>query len=336
MKHSPKKLRSFLDFICTKPNLTAAGRSIGVDHLSTIWRWIARSNAGDPEFLVDWPEGDPPQQFAQLILVARKRWIALFEHQLRNECTDGIPRVQTKDGEIIWARDPKLVADAQDPKLWTMLHGDRPIEDTYARDERGALVQLVLLDAAPAHLKIHVSKGLMPALYGDRIDINATVRTPSVMHPGDSKRVKQIVEVPVKQIAHQQVEPVEQTKPEHVAAPEWDRYAVHPDDRPDIVAMKREMRRRLSQPRQLGDPRIVTGPDGKRSIAQVPIGRDNPDDPPERIGGSDMPANAPLPPRRPAPVTRSEDHYGPGGDPAKVPGVTIDGRRTVSIGAKVV
>jgi hypothetical protein len=49
-----------------------------------------------------------------------------------------------------------------------------------------------------------------------------------------------------------------------------------------------------------------------------------------------MPANAPLPPRRPAPVTRSEDHYGPGGDPAKVPGVTIDGRRTVSIGAKVV
>jgi hypothetical protein len=336
MLRTPENLRAVLDFLVSKPDFTAAAHSIGAGRTSKLlFDWINRSNRGDPEFLIDWPEGSEPQQFAQLILVARKRYIALFEHKLRDEVMSGIPRVQIKDGEIIWARDPKLCADALDPEIWKMLHGSRAIEDTYARDENGALVPSVIFESAPAHLKIHVSKGLMPALYGEHrtIDVNARVAA-SVVHV----REKQMW-TPMKQIEQQVPTQIEQTiepAPAHVAPAEWDRYAPHPDDRADIAEMKRAMRHKLSRPPSLSDPRIVTDArTGVRMVATVPYAAPptRNDDPPELVSGSNVPADAPAQAR---PARRDDDRVGAGPDPSKLAAVTIDGKRTTTLGARVV
>jgi hypothetical protein len=141
---------------------------------------VAKSNAGDPTFLTRWPHDEDDEsaeqiQFVAAIAIARKRHVALFEAQLRNEVTNGIPRTVIDGGAVQYIRDPELVG-----RQWLIdLLG---LPDDYLRID-GKVQPLVVYEAAPAHLKIHVSRGLMPGLYGDRSEV-------SVRHSGGVQIIK--------------------------------------------------------------------------------------------------------------------------------------------------
>jgi hypothetical protein len=70
MKHTPENLRRLLDIISVRPKLKPAMRALGCDE-TLIFVWMNKSAQGDPRFLIDWPEGEPPLQLVEQIKRAR-------------------------------------------------------------------------------------------------------------------------------------------------------------------------------------------------------------------------------------------------------------------------
>jgi hypothetical protein len=293
MKRTDEALRRFLDHLVVKPNLTHCGLAIGIAEPTT-FSWISKSQRAPNEWMIDWPEGEPPLPFHQQILVARKKNVALYEHQIRDEIRNGIPEVVVYNGELAYQRDPELVGR---PWLVEMLG----LPDDLLRID-GRVVPLVINRAAPAHLKIFAGKGLLPAIYGDHstVDFRAQVQH-TVLRIGN-KQPKTIDTAPPQQIEHQHV----------------DEYAPHPDDTPLQADLKRRARELRDKPKQLGDARIVTKPDGSRTIAGTSSARDPDADLEEGLGDRRVPVAAPP---RPA-------------DPANVQGVDAAGRSAVARGIR--
>ena len=138
---------------------------------------------------------------------------------MRNEGLVGIPRVQVKDGDIVWAKNPKWIGVSDDIMV---LCGLDPVRDRYLRDKDGNATPLILNESAPAHLKIALMRGLLPNLFGDKSEV-------SIRHSGGVqiigrrsgpvKPAPQIAE-PVQQVEQQVIEqqPIEQTHPVNASA----------------------------------------------------------------------------------------------------------------------
>jgi hypothetical protein len=178
-KFTPENLTAFLEFISKKPNLAAAARSIGISE-AAVFNWLHRSAADqkaaniDSPFRLSWPEGSEPAYFHELIGRARARYKLLFEAQLRDEVTNGIPRVQTRDGQVVYQLDPQFVGWSD--KDMEALGFD--LSERYLRDSKGNAIPLVLNESAPAHLKIHVSRALLPE-YADKrsVEFHGTMQS---------------------------------------------------------------------------------------------------------------------------------------------------------------
>jgi hypothetical protein len=168
MLRSQQNLKRVLDSIASKPNLARAMRAIGASE-STIFRWLKRSAAGDPDFLVSWPEGEPPRQFVELVALARRYWSVKWEAQLRDELSEGIPRTVIHDGEIQYRKmDPRQYQE------WLAL-GLVDEGDDWERDKHGRRIPLVVYDAAPAHLKIRGADHLLGWSETKKLDVQQRV-----------------------------------------------------------------------------------------------------------------------------------------------------------------
>jgi hypothetical protein len=292
--HTKDNLRRVLDQITSRPALGPAMRSIGASE-KQIFTWLKRSNAGDPDFLIDWPEGDEPIQFVEAVALARKRHVALFEAQLRNEVTEGIPEVQIKDGAIVWELDRKWVGVSDDIMK---LCGLDPVYHRYRRDKDGNAIPLVLATAAPAHLKIHVSRGLMPNLYGDHRTLDINAHHGGAVQVIHRRPVQQQVASPVRQAIEKAAIADDAADDDHVeAAPSVmppDVTDSAPLDRPDIAELKRLVAER--------NAKLATPAPAQPGVYQTLAMRGDP---------------------RVAPVTRvadPDDHTGSGLDPHNVGG----------------
>jgi hypothetical protein len=294
-KHSHANLTHFLDLMTGHPNISAGARAIGCTP-QAVFLWLKRSAAGDEKFLVRWPDAeDAPIQFAEAVKLARKRFTVLFESQMRSEVVNGIPRVVIHNGEVQYQKDPELVG-----KPWLIeLLG---LPDDLLRID-GKVQPLVVYESAPSHLKIHVSRGLIPQTYGDHrtVDVNARVRS-SVMVIGSNPKPEP------KTIEHAS---------EPVQAIEGDPFADQPGDSPmvaDLKARARALRDHGAQP--------AIGKHGERTVPKVTVYR--PEDEREIQDGGASPREA---------LARSQ---GRPLDPAALPGIGPDGKPATAAGFKVV
>jgi hypothetical protein len=179
MLRSHENLKRVLDSIASKPNLARAMRAIGASE-STIFRWLKRSAAGDPDFLVSWPEGEPPRQFVELVALARRYWSVKWEGQLRDELSEGIPRTVIHDGAIQYRKmDPRKY------KEWLAL-GLVDEGDDFERDKHGQRIPLVVYDAAPAHLKIRGADHLLGWSETKKLDVQQRVGGVLIMKRSNS------------------------------------------------------------------------------------------------------------------------------------------------------
>jgi hypothetical protein len=166
--YTQENLKRVLDSIASKPNLARAMRLLGASE-STIFRWLKRSAASDPDFLVSWPEGEPPRQFVELVALARRYWSVKWEAQLRDELSSGIPRTVIHDGQIQYVEmDPIKHRDLVALGIWDA-------DDIWERDSKGNRIPLVVHDAAPAHLKIRGADHLLGWSETKRLDVSQRI-----------------------------------------------------------------------------------------------------------------------------------------------------------------
>jgi hypothetical protein len=166
---SHDELRRLLDFLVARPRLGAAMQAIGHAE-KTIFALLKKSAAGDPRLVMSWPKDSEARPFHELVVEARRKNVIVFEAAMRSEALEGIPRVVLHDGEIQYQRDPRFVgwSDAD------MVALGFDLSQRYLRDKNGNAIPLVVMDSAPAHLKIHMLKSLIPQTYGEKktLDVN--------------------------------------------------------------------------------------------------------------------------------------------------------------------
>ncbi|HUE11924.1 MAG TPA: hypothetical protein VMQ54_13325, partial [Steroidobacteraceae bacterium] len=175
-------IRKFLDFICSKPNYAAASRAIGI-HESTFFLWLRKSadqRTCPPEFLTRWPNDDDDESaeqitFVQAVALARKRFTTLWEGQLRAEVSDireggGVPEFVVFNGALQFALDVRNIglSDA----TMQLLYGDDFERHRFLLDADGNPQPLVVMRSAPAHQKIAMMRGLLPALYSEKSQVD--------------------------------------------------------------------------------------------------------------------------------------------------------------------
>ena len=167
------RLCIILDGIVMDPTLERACRRAGYSG-KYIWTLIARSGDGNPKFLVRWPDRESEKriQFVDAIAVARQLHKIKFDHTLRSAVDVGIPIVQTFQGEVVWEKDPALLAqwggDTKQAKEDAEGLGgiiDYPFKHVIGESGKLERVPLEVYQPAPGNLRQHVARSLMPNLY---------------------------------------------------------------------------------------------------------------------------------------------------------------------------
>jgi hypothetical protein len=175
-KQKPSKgtLASVLDFLVNDPVLANAMRSVGYKP-NTVFLWAKLSRDGDERFRLRWPDPEGAEiWFHDGIVVARQMQCATFEATLRRDCTIGTPRIlRQQDGALVYEVDHKAIADwegdADAAKRIGGLH-----DPFYLHDQHGARVPVVVFDPAPAALRQHVARSVLPGFNpSDRKEIDA-------------------------------------------------------------------------------------------------------------------------------------------------------------------
>jgi hypothetical protein len=101
--------------------------------------------------------------------MARNMWRIKFDATLREDVERGTPRTVIHDGEIVWEKDPALLAewggDTPDAKERAEIFGgvfDYPYKHRLNDQGKQERVPLVVYDSAPAALRQHAARSLLP------------------------------------------------------------------------------------------------------------------------------------------------------------------------------
>jgi hypothetical protein len=154
--------------------LADAMRAVGYKP-NTIFTWIKRSRAGDQQLMVRWPDSEgEPIQFADAVVIAQRMQHANLEARLRRDVDVGTPRtLRTQSGDVVYEIDHKAVADWAGDAQAARDIGGLP-DPFYVHDTGGARVPVIVHDAAPAALRQHVARSLLPGYNpSDRKEIDS-------------------------------------------------------------------------------------------------------------------------------------------------------------------
>ena len=174
-KLDPQVLTSILDAMTLKP-FTGLKTAAGAYSISptTVFRWQAESaaqeNEGreDSDFKIEWM--GIISFWHRHVHLARRLSIQKIDQRLRDLAINGTREYLFKQqGEPVWEVDPKLAADALDPDLWQLVHGNRDRKDIFRRDENGALIQAYKEVPPNPQLLIKACAALLPQIYGETI-----------------------------------------------------------------------------------------------------------------------------------------------------------------------
>ena len=100
-----------LDYIRSRPKLEPASKAAGFGR-KWIWTALKRSEAGDPRYLVHWPDRDAAEkiQLFEAVNLAMRMWKAKFSTTLMQESEEGVPRLQIHGGQVLYEKDPEALA----------------------------------------------------------------------------------------------------------------------------------------------------------------------------------------------------------------------------------
>lgn len=238
-KKNPEMFRAVCDSLITDPKMQNAAARAGIT-VPTLWRWLAASTDNPEAYLFDYGEfGKVPLH--QGVKIAKQIALAMVEESL-TAAAFGFNRKQYFAGAPVWKVDPKLAADAQDPELWMMLYGERPITDIYSRNERGELIHDSAREKPDTVAAIALLRARNPRTWGEHKSVEISHSTGVKRIGGENARLitQQAVETEAREIA---VEP--SCLPADLS-----------DDPPEMVGAQREP---LNEIPEAGT--MVTGPE---------------------------------------------------------------------------
>ena len=164
-----------LNRLTIKPSLKGAAREAGINP-STIFKWI-RESVDDPSITLDWL--GHKDTFANLVNLARKLQIVVLEHEARSLATLGHSQPRWHDGRPCYRHDPKIQADAlsMSDEDWDFFYAEggrsRSRDDTFARDEDGALIPEEIVSPPNSQLLVKMLASLVPG-YAEKSEISVT------------------------------------------------------------------------------------------------------------------------------------------------------------------
>ena len=86
-------------------------RAVGITP-DTLNNWLFKSNSGDPDFLMEF--SGETMQFAKAYTLAKRFAMMELRGQVETECIFGTTELSYKDGQVVWAYDPKAAALPED------------------------------------------------------------------------------------------------------------------------------------------------------------------------------------------------------------------------------
>jgi hypothetical protein len=186
------ELEAALQFICdylvSRPKLEAASRAANFGS-KWIWRALNRSGAGDPRYLIRWPDRDAEEkiQFVEAVGLATRMWKSKFASTLMQESEEGQPRLQIHGGQVLYEKDPEALAmcggEGPDAIIMAELLGykDFPYKHRINANGNPERIPLVTYEAVPATLRVHTARSLLPAFNPPETRHQVTSHTGAVM-----------------------------------------------------------------------------------------------------------------------------------------------------------
>lgn len=180
-------LADILDELVRDPAWERACKVVGGFTSKIVWTWIKRSGEGDPKFLVAWPDRELKEkiQLVEGIALARRLHKVKMDSNIRSAVSEGIPEIQMHDGEVLYEKDAALLAEWGDgpeaKEAAERIGGVKDFPYKHRMNEEGKLerIPLVLYRPAPAALRQHVIRSLLPSEYNP-----PEVRSISTEHSG--------------------------------------------------------------------------------------------------------------------------------------------------------
>jgi len=166
MKRSPELLCEILDLMALGKSQTEIARRVACSPV-TIYRFIQRSKAGDPEFVVTW--SDVEAQFAVHARSAERMSCALIESQARAFALEGFSEPVVFAGELKYAIDPKLVGVPDE--MLDILFG---VTDRYLRID-GEVQPLTVRRKPSDALVLKMLSAHFPKTYADKSSVDVNV-----------------------------------------------------------------------------------------------------------------------------------------------------------------
>ena len=181
-KEFEAKLVEILDTVAQDPAMERAMRLAGYSP-KYIWLWLKRSGDGDPRYLVRWPDKKAQKiQFCDAVVLARRLHKIKMDATIRSAVDVGVPEVQMHDGEMLFEKDLALLAEWGDDKDAAERIGgvvDFPYKHIINAQGKRERIPLVIYRPAPAALRQHVIRSLIPSEYNP-----PEVRSISTEHSG--------------------------------------------------------------------------------------------------------------------------------------------------------
>jgi hypothetical protein len=247
-----ENLKRTLESLIVRGSWATAALAISVNE-STLYRWLQQSrraqedNDSESPFLIEWQ--DQLDYYHAHAMRARTQNIFAIESLVRDQLRNGL-EVPLFDGQGRPQWRLNLDAIAQVAALGDCDPFSKEARETaeligikdfpYLLDEAGRRQQATRVEQVPASLKVKLLSGLLPRLYGDRVDVNVTGQVVQIVEPAPYARPKTI---------------------EHV------------DERPDIAELREQARRlALEGPKHRQPTKAVTVYGRERDMADdVPL-----------------------------------------------------------------
>lgn len=188
-KANATTLREILSIVASRPGIANACRVVGISQ-KTFYLWLKKSRASDPKFLVDFPEGELPQQFCELLIQARRQSLIEFESTFRDLCMHGRERIlrNASTGDIVWEKDPRFIGVPDEDM--TLMGDDKPsiAWNRLLRDPvTGMPVAAKVIDPPSSHAMIKLLTSAVPG-YADQTNVTLDAKvTGSVLVIGAPK-----------------------------------------------------------------------------------------------------------------------------------------------------
>ncbi len=171
--HNNDTKRKVLDQLVLSPKLKPAARHAGITPV-TLFRWLKQSMENPTSHRLSWL--GQMQPFHLHVAAARKLSIVALDHSARDLAINGHSEPRFHDGKPVWKVDPQVAADAisYSDEDWAEWYAPRSRTDIYMRDEKGALVQDVVVHPPNPAILVKLLTSLAPSIYGEKSEVNVT------------------------------------------------------------------------------------------------------------------------------------------------------------------